>query len=337
MLRVASLRLARAAAASAAAFATASALRAASAEEAEKKEKPKPCLQMTLIPDSTVELLRCYQPEYSRIVADRVLIRPCMTEEMDACPLRPLAVVEDGSSQSLLIVPAAPLWVGAADISNSGRVGSPVLPISIPEEEEPPAKPAPPPPPPPEPVPAAAATAAAEATTAPPPPAPPPPAAAAAEEEAPQPPTLWEQIEEPWRLLEASGVLSIERDADSMPTKVSLSDGAVAWQGDVPDGANSTRRVTVRLIDEAASARLNLRGRTRAPECGFCRFMKDGPCGDVFIAWEACVDMAKEESKDFVEACGQPTLKLKACTDAHPEYYGALNDDAPEDKEEEKK
>ena len=47
--------------------------------------------------------------------------------------------------------------------------------------------------------------------------------------------------------------------------------------------------------------------------------------------------MAKEESKDFVEACGQPTLKLKACTDAHPEYYGALNDDAPEDKEEEKK
>ena len=109
MLRVASLRLARAAAASAAAFATASALRAASAEEAEKKEKPKPCLQMTLIPDSTVELLRCYQPEYSRIVADRVLIRPCMTEEMDACPLRPLAVVEDGSSQSLLIVPAAPL------------------------------------------------------------------------------------------------------------------------------------------------------------------------------------------------------------------------------------
>ena len=53
MLRVASLRLARAAAASAAAFATASALRA-SAEEAEKKEKPKPCLQMTLIPDSAV-------------------------------------------------------------------------------------------------------------------------------------------------------------------------------------------------------------------------------------------------------------------------------------------
>ena len=174
-----------------------------------------------------------------------------MTEEMDACPLRPLAVIEDGSSQSLLIVPAARLWVGAADISNSGRVGYPVLPISITEEEEPPAKPsrrrrrrrspfrrpprhrrrgdhrA-----------AAARTAAAGGRRG--------GGGGAAAADA--------VGADRGAVAAARGVgrARIERDADSMPTKVSLSDGAVAWQGDVPDGANSTRRVTVRLIDEAA-------------------------------------------------------------------------------------
>ena len=58
-----------------------------------------------------------------------------------------------------------------------------------------------------------------------------------------------------------------------------------------------------------------------------------GPCGDVFTAWEACVDHARDNNKDFVEACGQPTLALKACTDAHPEYYGALGDDDGEGEE----
>ena len=55
--------------------------------------------------------------------------------------------------------------------------------------------------------------------------------------------------------------------------------------------------------------------------------MKDGPCGDAFTAWEACVDAAKSENADFVEKCGKATLALKACTDKHPEYYGMLGDD----------
>ena len=45
------------------------------------------------------------------------------------------------------------------------------------------------------------------------------------------------------------------------------------------------------------------------------------------------MDHARDNNKDFVEACGQPTLALKACTDAHPEYYGALGDDDGEGEE----
>ena len=150
-------------------------------------------------------------------------------------------------------------------------------------------------------------------------------------------PTLWEQIEEPWRLLEAAGVLTIERDADSMPTAVSLVSGAAAWQGELSGPRDaSPRTITVRLIDAASAARLDLRGRTLVPECGFCRFMKDGPCGEEFIAWEACVDAAKESGADFVEACGKPTLALKACTDRHPEYYGMLNDDGDAEDDDDK-
>ena len=107
----------------------------------------------------------------------------------------------------------------------------------------------------------------------------------------------------------------IERDADAMPTSVSLATGGCAWMGDLPAGGQnagvSPRRVVVRLMDSAQIDRLRLRGRTEVPECGFCKFMKAGPCGDVFIAWEACVDAAKEAGHDFVDKCGKATLALK--------------------------
>ena len=151
-------------------------------------------------------------------------------------------------------------------------------------------------------------------------------------------PTLWEQIEEPWRLLEAAGILEIERDSDSLPTRVALVDGAAAWQGELPNtigaaGQPPTRVVTVRVLDASSARALALRGRTAMPECGFCKFMKAGPCGEAFILWEACVDAAREGGKDFVDECGKPTLALKACTDRHPEYYGALSDDRGDEED----
>ena len=31
--------------------------------------------------------------------------------------------------------------------------------------------------------------------------------------------------------------------------------------------------------------------------CGFCKFMKAGPCGELFAAWEKCVDASRFASR----------------------------------------
>lgn len=69
------------------------------------------------------------------------------------------------------------------------------------------------------------------------------------------------------------------------------------------------------------------------PECGFCKFMKAGPCGKEFSAWEACLDRCKKNGSDFIEHCGAPTLALRDCVDANPEYYSILNDPPAEEEE----
>ena len=167
-------------------------------------------------------------------------------------------------------------------------------------------------------------------------------AAIAAAAAAPPP----EEAEALWRRLEAAGVLVVTRGADALPRSVSLGDGGAEWSGELPDAccaehataASSGGRVTVRLIDGggggADGGGMALRGWTKGEglECGFCRYMRAGPCGRAFKAWELCIDRARDtEGVDFVELCGTQTLALKDCTDAHPEYYGEI---APKDEPE---
>ena len=70
-------------------------------------------------------------------------------------------------------------------------------------------------------------------------------------------------------------------------------------------------------------------------ECGFCKFMKAGPCGDAFVAWEKCIETCKDNETDFIEKCGPQTLALKDCVDANPDYYSVLEqlDDPVEEEE----
>ncbi|KAL3665214.1 hypothetical protein V7S43_009842 [Phytophthora oleae] len=70
-------------------------------------------------------------------------------------------------------------------------------------------------------------------------------------------------------------------------------------------------------------------------ECGFCKFMKAGPCGKEFTAWEACLDRCKKSGDDFIEQCGSQTLALRDCVDANPEYYHVLNEGPEEEKKKE--
>ncbi|CAG9461458.1 unnamed protein product [Pedinophyceae sp. YPF-701] len=55
--------------------------------------------------------------------------------------------------------------------------------------------------------------------------------------------------------------------------------------------------------------------------CGFCKFMKGGPCKDTFVAWSKCVDAGRDSGDDFVEKCIEPTVALKECMEANPNYY----------------
>eukprot|EP00899_Mesostigma_viride_P025871 jgi/Mesvir1/6469/Mv19544-RA.1 len=68
-------------------------------------------------------------------------------------------------------------------------------------------------------------------------------------------------------------------------------------------------------------------------ECSFCVFMKAGPCGKIFAAWEACVSRESDAGHDFAAACSAPTINLQACMERHPEYYGIM---AEVEKEREK-
>lgn len=270
----------------------------AAAEEEEEAEAPS-CLQMYLLPDSSKALLRRFPPMHERELAERVLLRPCITNQLDSTSLQALAYVEDGKTQSMLVCPANNLWEGAPDAF--GGSGYPVIPISI---KEPPAD------------------------------APPPPHRDDAQTEESREGdedvatgsemlSTWEEIEEPWRLLEAAGVLIVIRGEDAMPVSVKLADGANEWHGNLPTKDGNVRRVGVTLLDPPKG--MELLARTQVPECGFCRFMRAGPCGDVFTQWEKCIDRARDSNADFVELCGPETLELKKCTDKHPEYYGELS------------
>eukprot|EP00246_Nothoceros_aenigmaticus_P006527 TRINITY_DN19471_c0_g1_i1.p1 TRINITY_DN19471_c0_g1~~TRINITY_DN19471_c0_g1_i1.p1 ORF type:complete len:180 (-),score=27.52 TRINITY_DN19471_c0_g1_i1:98-637(-) len=59
-------------------------------------------------------------------------------------------------------------------------------------------------------------------------------------------------------------------------------------------------------------------------ECGFCLFMKSGPCGKRFSLWEECVEDAETIGDNIVEKCWQTTQLLKQCMEMNPEYYGPV-------------
>jgi len=142
----------------------------------------------------------------------------------------------------------------------------------------------------------------------------------------------WEQAERLWRRLEASGLLEIERDEEALPVRARLISGGNSWRGRLPQSGDEMWPVEVVVFD---SEPWTLLAQTAAPECGFCRFMKMGPCGAEFAAWEKCIEAARDTKADFVDLCGAQTMTLKQCTDKHPEYYGMLAGDADDEETEE--
>lgn len=280
----------------------------ATAPAAPAEPKPMACLHLSLGAVAKAEVLGRFPAVHSRVLAERVLLRPCLIEEKSEMRVRVLAYAQSNQSQSLLVAMDEPLWE-EGEILFMG-LGYPVLPISFAE---------PPRLPPTADVagpagqaraaqPAAAAVAAAD------------PAVAIVET------TPWDVVEGLWRRLEAAGVLVVDRNAEAMPNCASLASGSEVWVGDLPADKNlPDERAVVTLLDGGRGEIWTLQASSAAPECGFCKFMKAGPCGEQFKAWEACIDKARDSDADFVDFCGAQTLQLKECTDLNPEYYGLLS------------
>lgn len=56
-------------------------------------------------------------------------------------------------------------------------------------------------------------------------------------------------------------------------------------------------------------------------ECGFCLFMKAGPCGESFTACEQCIKES-EKSKEYAAAkCIEVFKTLNECMKEHQDYY----------------
>jgi len=67
--------------------------------------------------------------------------------------------------------------------------------------------------------------------------------------------------------------------------------------------------------------------------CGFCRYMKEGPCGKVFALWEDCILTCRDNEDDFVDKCADLTFDLKDCTDGEQTYYHLLKEVDTDDDE----
>jgi|SaaInlStandDraft_5_1057022.scaffolds.fasta_scaffold71760_1 hypothetical protein len=61
-----------------------------------------------------------------------------------------------------------------------------------------------------------------------------------------------------------------------------------------------------------------------ASECPFCKYMKSGPCGEEFGAWEECVKANRESDEDYVANCQDVTRIMRECVDKNPGYYSAV-------------
>eukprot|EP00629_Pelagomonadales_sp_RCC1024_P018892 CAMPEP_0119260064 /NCGR_PEP_ID=MMETSP1329-20130426/630_1 /TAXON_ID=114041 /ORGANISM="Genus nov. species nov., Strain RCC1024" /LENGTH=133 /DNA_ID=CAMNT_0007259479 /DNA_START=226 /DNA_END=624 /DNA_ORIENTATION=- len=110
-----------------------------------------------------------------------------------------------------------------------------------------------------------------------------------------------------------SAVASAEASAPA-PAPVVLTsaepddDGAAAT---TPAGANSTAAAGTSGAAAAAP--------DADEDCGFCVYMRAGPCGDVFTAWEDCV--AEHRGEDFARLCVPATRELTECMQRHKDYY----------------
>ncbi len=57
--------------------------------------------------------------------------------------------------------------------------------------------------------------------------------------------------------------------------------------------------------------------------------MRAGPCGEVFTAWEKCVEDHRSRDEDFAKGCVPATRALTECMSEHKDYYELPDQEEP--------
>ena len=96
---------------------------------------------------------------------------------------------------------------------------------------------------------------------------------------------------------------------------------------EAPDKTPAPEATATSDADDAAKAATSDAATSDAAEskeeedCGFCTYMRAGPCGEVFTAWEACVEDHRNRNEDFAKGCVPATRALTECMSEHKDYY----------------
>ena len=134
---------------------------------------------------------------------------------------------------------------------------------------------------------------------------------------------------------ETTAIDTIDREDEAGAAGSKPGDGA-AVDADLNDVAEKTEEKGAdvkKKAEEGSKAGEEEEEEEEKEECGFCKFMKGGSCKATFVAWEDCVDAAKEGKEDFVEKCAEQTAALRDCMIADPKYYGDMLEGSSEDAE----
>ena len=93
-----------------------------------------------------------------------------------------------------------------------------------------------------------------------------------------------------------------------------MSTAAAAPASAAPEAPDKTPAPEAAATSDAAEAK-------EEEDCGFCTYMRAGPCGEVFTAWEKCVEDHRSRDEDFAKGCVPATRALTECMSEHKDYY----------------
>ena len=101
-----------------------------------------------------------------------------------------------------------------------------------------------------------------------------------------------------------------------------MSTAAAAPASAAPEAPDKTPAPEATATSDAAEAK-------EEEDCGFCTYMRAGPCGEVFTAWEKCVEDHRSRDEDFAKGCVPVTRALTECMSEHKDYYELPDQEAP--------